>query len=392
MIKKIVKWEKMENGKVEGWRVVEKDSGCNNLMNMQKMVNAFNFPFTMTVGHGCFYGCSYCFLREKFWQRFIDEKPGKEMNYKKGIIGNLVEFLRENKNLPQYMKRIQIGITSEMYHPKMVEYVKPRSILKMFKVFGKEWMIHLVTKSNMILEDIDLLEEMKDQVQVEVSLSTLDKEGYRLFERGTPNPKSRLKIVEELSKRGIFVRVMCMPVLRRYKMVRNGKGILPIYRNEEEGREVGMYKSGQENLNGGVKYYYKEKRKKIFVENIGEWKPVILHDYSQPEEMKKVVYDLGARAFKSKDLNYYYVDELLAADREGRDLKKQRGRFEDPDVEILEKSGEEVLGEEGNVMEVEVRDFYRGKKEGWASAPRRKRRKMNFGYREISNIDWIDCV
>ena len=371
--------------------MVEKDSGCG-IMNMQKVVNAFNFPFTMTVGHGCFYGCSYCSLREKFWKKFVDEKNGKEMNYKKGIIGGLIDFLRENKDLPQYMKRVQIGITSEIYHPRMVEFIKPRDILKVFKVFGKDWMVHLVTKSNMILRDIDLLEEMKNQVQVEVSLSTLDKEGYRLFERGTPNPKSRLKIVEELSKRGIFVRVMCMPVLRQYKMVGSGKTVLPVYKNRWDGREVGIYKSGQENLNGGVEYYYKEEKEKVLVEDIGDWEPVILHDFSRPEEMRRVVYGLGARAFKSKDLNYYYVDELLAAAREGRDLKKQKGRFEDPSVEILEKAGEEVLGEDGEMMEVEVRDFYIGKKEGWGKAPVIKRRKMNFGYSEISNIDWVDCV
>jgi radical SAM superfamily enzyme YgiQ (UPF0313 family) len=107
MIKKIMNWEMMEDGKVEGWRIVERDSGGNNLMNMQKVINFFNSPFTMTIGHGCFYGCSYCFLRENFWQRFIDADRGEEMNYKKGIIGQLVEFLRANKDFPQYMKRVQ---------------------------------------------------------------------------------------------------------------------------------------------------------------------------------------------------------------------------------------------------------------------------------------------
>jgi DNA repair photolyase len=87
----------------------------------------------------------------------------------------------------------------------MIEYFQPRKILEVFKIFGKDWMIHLMTKSNMILDDADLLAEMRNQVQVEISMSTLDDEGYRLFERGTPNPKSRLKIIEELSKRGTMI-------------------------------------------------------------------------------------------------------------------------------------------------------------------------------------------
>ena len=86
-------------------------------------------------------------------------------------------------------------------------------------------MIHIVTKSNQIVKDADILAEMKDQVQVEVSLVTLDEDNYELFERGTPNPKSRLKIIEELSHKGVFVRAMCMPVMRQHKLVEEGKSI-----------------------------------------------------------------------------------------------------------------------------------------------------------------------
>ena len=82
----------------------------------------------------------------------------------------------------------------------MIDYYQPRRIFETFQEHGRDWMIHVVTKSNKILDDADLLAEMKDQVQVEVSLVTLDTEHSKTFERGTPSPQSRLRIIEELSK------------------------------------------------------------------------------------------------------------------------------------------------------------------------------------------------
>ena len=92
-------------------------------------------------------------------------------------------------------------------------------------------------------------------------------------------------------------------------------------------------------------------------------------------------------------INYYFVDELLAADREGRRAKEQKGKFEDPNVEFLERSGENVLDQARSPIEVEVGDYNMPKREwGGYRPPVIKRKVMNYGYKEISNIDWVDCV
>jgi hypothetical protein len=185
---------------------------------------------------------------------------------------------------------------------------------------------------------------------------------------------------------GVFVRAMCMPVMRQYKLVEEGKSVLPVYRHKSSGQEVAIHKVGRENTGKGVRYFFKTNRRKFDVSDISEWEPVIVRDYSKPEEMRKVVYDLGAKAFKSKDLNYYYVDELLAAVREGRSAKEQKGRFEDPNVELLERSGEDVLDQFGKPIEIEVGDYNEPKKKWIDGKPSTiKRRKMNYGYSEISN-------
>ena len=390
--KKIVEQRLKDDGSLS-FQIIEKSGWGSTPMTKQKIINAFNFPFTLNPGSGCFYSCSYCFLRQNFFARHIDAEHSQEMNFKKGFVDKLIAFLKKNRGLPQYMKRVQMGVATEMYHPRIIEHYQPRKIFEAFQRYGRDWMVHIVTKSNQIIKDVDLLAEMKDQVQIEVSLVTLDEDHYELFERGTPNPKSRLKIIEELSSKGVFVRAMCMPVMRQYKLEKEGTSTLPVYRHKPSDQEAAIHKVGRDNTEKGIRYFFKTDGHKFDIDDIIEWEPVTIHDYSQPEEMKKVVYDLGAQAFKSKDLNYFYVDELLDAHREGRPAKEQKGRFEDPNVEVLEKSGEGVLDQQGNPIEVEVGDFTVPQREwGGYRPPMIKRRMMNYGYKDISNRDWVDCV
>lgn len=109
--------------------------------------------------------------------------------------------------------------------------------------------------------------------------------------------------------------------------------------------------------------------------------------------LRHAVYDRGAKAFKSKDLNYYYIDELLRERQPGDKLRQQKGRVEDPDVEILEHSGEGVTDGAGHPVVVDVDDFA-APKSLWVDGRRPvvSRQVMDFGYRGMSDIDWVDCV
>ena len=389
------------------FQIIRKEAWGSDPMTRQQIVNAYNFPWTLNPGSGCGFNCIYCFLRQDFFARHIDAKHGQEMNYKADFADILVRFLERSRDFPQYLKRVQMGVATEIYFPKMREYYQPRRIWEIFRDHGPDWMVHLVTTSRGVLEDADLLAEMKHQVQIEVSLVTLDEDAAKLFERGTPAPGHRLQTIEELAKRDIFVRAMCMPVMRKYELERTVRTvkekeeerevetILPVYRHRESGHKVAMHKVGREGSDRGMRYFFEEEDHTFDVD-IADWEPVVLHDYSKPEEMRQVVYDRGARAFKQKDLNYYYVEELVAAEQEGRDPVEHKGRFEDPSTELLEHSGEFVRDEQGQPVEVEVMES-NPKKVGIVAlrdgtAPRLRRRKMDYGYRFHSDIDWVDCI
>ena len=116
---------------------------------------------------------------------------------------------------------------------------------------GNRWMVHLLTKSHMILKHLDILMEMSDQVQVELTITTLDEERKKLLEGYAPTVKKRLDVIERLANSGIFVRVMCMP----------------------------------------------------FIET-----------FEEAAEVRNVVIDRGASGFKHKKLNYFDEQALLAGD------------------------------------------------------------------------------
>src|ERR1022692_453534 len=185
-------------------RILERPKGSPYIA--QTKINAFNFPFTLNPGSGCFFRCIYCYLRQPFFQRHVAADHGKEMSFMPDLADAATRFLDNKSGLPQYMKRIQAGVSTEMFMPQMLPYTKPDKLLKVFQEKGAKWMLHLVTKSPAILQYADLLAEMKSQVQVEVSFVTLDEKASRIFEQGTPSVAQRLNIVETLAGRGVFVR------------------------------------------------------------------------------------------------------------------------------------------------------------------------------------------
>lgn len=180
-----------------------------------------DFPFTLNTHIGCLFGCSYCYLQTPPFA-FLTEF-GKEVRIKTDLPQKLDRELFNYSHLPSFLKRVQINEATEGYLPQVVKATQDhlgrdimREVLDTFRrhwKMGNRWMLHLVTKSHLILKHIDLLEEMRDQVQVELTITTLDETVARKVEGVAPSVGKRLEIIDRLSERGLFVRIMCMPFL-----------------------------------------------------------------------------------------------------------------------------------------------------------------------------------
>jgi DNA repair photolyase len=167
-----------------------------------------------------------------------------------------------------------------------MDLAKPFDALRVFQRHGQDWMLHMVTKSPKILAWADLLAEMKHQVQVEVSFVTLNEEASRIFETGTPSVKQRLRIIEELAKKGVFVRMMMMPCMREYQL-QSVNGVRHIvFENVHKNQLAPGFKrvverdGNAEGAKVGVELYQAGRWRRLSLEESAEWKPVILKDWS----------------------------------------------------------------------------------------------------------------
>ena len=186
----------------------------------QKKIDQHNLPFTLNTSIGCHFACSYCFLQKPM---FRHSAFGKEVKVKTWIPEKLNKELTTYNWLPQHLKRVQINSATEGYLPDAMIKTKKelgRDIMKeVLEVFeshwnaGNRWMVQLLTKSHMIVKHIDLLANMRHQIQVELTITTLDEQRKKMLEGFAPSVKKRLKVLERLAQAGIFVRVMCMPLI-----------------------------------------------------------------------------------------------------------------------------------------------------------------------------------
>jgi DNA repair photolyase len=109
---------------------------------------------------------------------------------------------------------IAIGTATDPYQPAERRYQRTRSILE---VFAKErgWHIGLITKSDLITRDLDLLGEIaqRNVFNVHITVTTTDEKLARLLEPRAPRPELRLQAVQKLRSAGVCVGVNANPVM-----------------------------------------------------------------------------------------------------------------------------------------------------------------------------------
>jgi DNA repair photolyase len=187
----------------------------------QTKIDSHNFPFTLNTGIGCHFGCRYCYLQGYPFNRHAEFPV--ETKVKLWIADRLDKELQKYKHLPQHLKRVQVNVAAEGYLPLAMAKVKKvlnrdimSEVLQVFRKHwesGNHWMVHLITKSHMVLKHLDIISAMRDQVQLELTITTLDEDRRRKMEGLAPSVSKRLKVINKFSSAGVFVRAMCMPLI-----------------------------------------------------------------------------------------------------------------------------------------------------------------------------------
>jgi len=170
------------------------------------------FRFTINAYRGCSHACTYCFARPT--HTFLGMDAGRDFERRIVVKVNAVERLAAELRDPRWGgDHIAMGTNTDPYQPAEGRYRLTRGLIRELTAAGNEFSI--LTKSPMIMRDIDLLADAarRGLVRCNLSIGTLDTEAWRASEPGTPPPRRRVEAVARLNGAGIPCGVLVAPVL-----------------------------------------------------------------------------------------------------------------------------------------------------------------------------------
>jgi DNA repair photolyase len=171
-----------------------------------------SFDQSINPYRGCEHGCIYCFARPT--HAYLGMSPGADFESRLFAKPNAAELLAKELSAPGYVpKVIAMGTNTDPYQPIEKKMRITRSILEVLRDFRHP--VGIVTKSPLILRDIDILGPMAQDglAKVALSVTTLDRRLARLMEPRAGTPQRRLQAIKGLSEAGIPTGVMFAPVI-----------------------------------------------------------------------------------------------------------------------------------------------------------------------------------
>ncbi len=218
-----------ESGRFEAFRRVAEDDGwgaldelpalrTETILEKPKAIITRNdspdisFDRSINPYRGCEHGCVYCFARPT--HAYMGLSPGLDFETKLFVKDGAAELLTRELSAPGYKpKTIAIGANTDPYQPVERRLRVMRSILEVLA--RAKHPVGIVTKSALILRDLDLLAPMAEQglVKVAISVTTLDAGLARAMEPRAAAPSRRIETIAALAAAGVPTGVMVAPVI-----------------------------------------------------------------------------------------------------------------------------------------------------------------------------------
>lgn len=206
----------------DGWVRTEDEEGTTVrtqlLPDKAKSVINYNdspdIPFDRSINpyRGCEHGCIYCFARPS--HAYLGLSAGLDFETKLFYKHDAVRLLEaELKNQRYRCQPVAFGINTDAYQPVERELKLSRSLLEVLLRYRHP--LSLITKSRLILRDLDLLRAFAERnlVSVMISITSLETGVKSTLEPRAASPAARLEVIRELSAAGVPVGVMVAPVI-----------------------------------------------------------------------------------------------------------------------------------------------------------------------------------
>ena len=185
---------------------------CKSALNRVPDESRVPFRWTINPYRGCTHSCHYCFARA--FHTYLDLDIGDDFSSKIVVKTNLVEVLRRELASPKWTgETIAMGTATDPYQHCEGRYKLTRRVVSALADFENP--LSMLTKSTMIVRDLDVFSRLAQVADVTVSMSvgTLDENVRRVVEPGTPPGRKRLEILARFADAGIRTGVLVAPIL-----------------------------------------------------------------------------------------------------------------------------------------------------------------------------------
>lgn len=164
-------------------------------------------PYCLNPYTGCLHNCVYCYacFMRRFtghtepWGSFVDVKI------------NSPEILSQQLLKSSVKDTVLIGSVCDAYQPIEKKYKLTRSCIRL--LIKHNITFSILTKSDLVLRDLDLLKLAGTNASIGISLSILDERIRRKFEPGASSVQERLHTMEKLRANNVSTYVFIGPIL-----------------------------------------------------------------------------------------------------------------------------------------------------------------------------------
>ncbi len=171
-----------------------------------------SFDQSINPYRGCEHGCVYCYARPSHC--YLGHSAGLDFETKLYAKTNAAELLEKELASKAYTpKVIALGTNTDPYQPIEREQRITRQILEVLERTGHP--VGIVTKSSLVLRDVDILSRMASRglAKVAISVTSLDRRIARAMEPRAVTPAKRIEAIRGLSEAGVPVAVMVAPIV-----------------------------------------------------------------------------------------------------------------------------------------------------------------------------------
>lgn len=264
---------------------------------------------------GCRFACKYCYA--SFMGRFVDKK-----------VSDWGEYVYVKVNAPKLLKKeivsklkskgkgkeVFLSSVTDPYQGLEAKYKITRQCLEILANFSFEGTLSILTKSNLVIRDIDVLKRFRHAV-VGLTVTSTDDSISRYFEKYAPSASDRFKTLKTLNDAGIRTYAFIGPLLPHF--VAQTDELESIFKRL---REVGTRHLFVENLN--LSSYI---RNRLFEEMKGVGTEVLKKFYSsQSKDYRKELEELVRKMVKKYEM--HLMLDMVIFHKEFHERPSEKGR------------------------------------------------------------------